>query len=113
MQDEYASESKFLEKNYKAFLYDYLTAFKSGNDQIHIHPPPAFRNLYKAIIERFVKEGDELPTTDLVTMMDMVAKFMSYLNKNGIEYDNFTGCPCTRLTDEDLLLLLESGGENR
>lgn len=115
MNDEYASESKFLAKNYKAFLYDYWTALKSGTDPLHLHPPPAFRHVYEVILNGFVKPDDngDLNYTDLITMMDMVAKFMSYLNHNGIEYDNFTSCACTRLTDEDLALLLESGGDNR
>lgn len=115
MTDEtYVQERKFLAKNYKAFLYDYLQELKSGNDPLHIHPPPAFRHVYDIIIHHFVKrDEDELSTTDLVSMMDMVAKFVSYLNDNKIEYNGFTSCECTTLTARDVELLLESGGDNR
>lgn len=113
MTDDYISESKFLTKNYKAFLYDYLTAIKSGNDPLHLHPPPAFRHVYEVILNGFIKPDDngELRTTDLIIMMDMVAKFMTYLNDSKIDYHSFSACPCTTLTTEDLQLLLESGGD--
>lgn len=111
MTDEYASESKFLAKNYKVFLHNYLQEFKQGNDPLHIHPPPAFRRVYELVMRPYILRDDEVSYTELITMMDMVAKFMSYLNHNGIEYDSFTRCSCTRLTDEDLTLLLESGGD--
>lgn len=106
-------ESTFLAKNYKAFLYEYLHNIKSGTDSLHLHPPQAFRRVYEIILSGFVKPDDdgELRSTDLITMMDMVAKFVSYLNHNGIEYDSFSQCSCTRLTDKDLELLLEGGGE--
>lgn len=114
MSEDYESESKFLAKNYKAFLYEYLQDIKSGNDPLHLHPPPAFRHVYKIILRGFIKPDDdgELRTTDLVTMMDMVAKFMTYLHRNGIDYDTFTRCSCSRITDEELDLILGSGGEN-
>lgn len=114
MTDDYSSESKFLLKNYRVFLFEYLKAFKTGTDSMHIHPPPAFRRLYELMIERYVVSGlVEIDTKELIFMMDMVAKFTSYLNRNEIKYDNFAECPCTRLSDEDLIALLESGGENR
>lgn len=112
MTDEsYVQESKFLTKNYKAFLYGYLQDIKSGNDPLHLHPPPAFRYVYEKILEGFIKPDDdgELRTTDLITMMDMVAKFISYLNNNKIEYNDFTRCECTSLTARDVELLLGSG----
>lgn len=106
-------ESTFLAKNYKAFLYEYVQEFKHGNDPLHLHPPPAFRQIYDLVMRPFILQENEVNYSDLVTMMDMVAKFVSYLNHNGIKYDNFSQCSCTRLTDNDLELLLEGGGENR
>lgn len=113
MSDDYVSESKFLTKNYKAFLYEYLQEFKHGNDTMHLHPPPAFRDIYDLVMRPYLTQDDEINYSDLVTMMDMVAKFMSFLNRNGIDYQSFSECSCTRITDADLALLLESGGENR
>lgn len=108
------AESKFLTKNYKAFLYDYLHEIKSGNDPIHIHPPPAFQDVYQIIIEQFVDMETEMVTSrDLISMMDMVAKFVSYLDSREINYHDFSGCACTTLTTADVELLLQSGGENR
>lgn len=111
--DDHLAESKFLAKNYKAFLYSYLQDFKYGKDPLHLHPPPAFRQVYELIMRPYLVQDDEVNYSDLITMMDMVAKFMSYLNNNEIEYNSFSGCTCTRLTKEDLELLLENGGENR
>lgn len=107
-------EVDYLAKSYKSFLIDYLQDIKTGTE-LHLHPPLAFRRVYEIILKGFVKPDDdgELRTTDLITMMDMVAKFMTYLQRNDIEYKRFTPCSCTQLTDEDISLLLESGGENR
>lgn len=113
MANEYESEEKFLVKNYKAFLYQYLQEFKHGTDPMHLHPPPAFRRVYELVMRPYFSQDSEISYSDLVTMMDMVAKFMIYLNQQSIEYNNFTRCGCTRLSDEELELLLKSGGENR
>lgn len=108
------AESKFLAKNYKAFLYDYLHELKSGTTPIHIHPPPAFRNVYQLIIEQLVDvEHDVVTSRDLISMMDMVAKFVTYLESREISYHSFSGCSCTTLTADDVNRLLMSGGDNR
>lgn len=114
MSDDIAAESKFLAKNYRAYLYDFLNEVKQGKGNIHISPPPAFRHIYDLIINHTVDfRNEEVDYRDLIYMMDQVAKFVSYLNRNGIEYDEFTESPSTRLTTDDLNRLLTSGGDNR
>lgn len=114
MPDDIAAERKFLEKNYRAYLYDFLTKVKQENGPIHIGPPPAFRHVYDLIVNHTVDfETKEVDYRDLIYMMDQVAKFVAYLSRNGIEYDSFTESPSTRITDDDVLRLLTSGGDNR
>lgn len=112
--EDIAAESKFLAKNYHAYLYDFWNEVKHGKGDVHISPPPAFRHIYDLIINHTVDfRNEELNYRDLIYMMDQVAKFVSYLNRNGIEYDEFTESPSTRLSADDLNRLLTSGGDNR
>lgn len=113
MREEYEKEAKFLKKNYLAFLQDYLNELRNGTDPLHIHPPPAFRKVFRKILEHFVeKKSGTINGEDLIRALDLTTKFITYLHKNHISYDNFSKCSCTSLTDEDLAMLLESGGDN-
>lgn len=102
-------EAKFLFKNYKVFLHLYRSQI-SSSETIDNHPSPAFQVIYESIIRGFLLDGNYkskiVRAEDLILVLDILARFIGYLHKNHIEYEDFTSCQCSKLTDEDVKLLL-------
>lgn len=97
--DEIAAESKFLTKNYKAFLHEHLEHFRSGAD---VHPPPALRAVFELMLDVVILPGDEITYADLIAVMNMTARFMAYLERQEINYEHLIECACGK-----------DGGDNR
>lgn len=101
MTDEHEQESKFLIKNYRAFLADYYADLKSGDGEIH--PPQAFRVVYERMMRPYIMSDKKVTYADLIALMDMVARFMTYLDSHEISYNHFQNdCSCD-----------QSGGDNK
>lgn len=106
LEEIYAAETRYILNKWREFVEVEDEKILSNENEVHIHLAPAFVTLYDRIISRQISDAEEIDDRDILQLMDNMYRFGEYCAANGFyEYQQFTKCACTHITDKDMSFL--------
>jgi hypothetical protein len=79
----------------------------------HVHPAPAFVELFAELADGDLENIDDETFSTIIANMDIALRLGMFLERNKIQYEKFSKCPCDSMAANNVEEFLAASKEDK